>query len=222
MPIELQAKLLLVVEQGTFRRVGGTRERRVRTRVIAASNLDLEERARAGQFRRDLLYRLNAFTVQIPALRDRGDDGVLIARAALDRLSRRYGRGAMRLSKAAEDALRSHPWQGNVRELLNAVQRAQMLADRPEIEPADLGLANAPVAVQTTKTGVGSDGLVFDFENGVHTLEEVEKALVMQALLFTKGNVSRAARLIGLQRSSLRYRIEQYQLERYVSEVAKQ
>jgi two-component system response regulator PilR (NtrC family) len=222
MPIELQAKLLLVVEQGTFRRVGGTRERRVRTRVVAASNLDLDERARAGQFRRDLLYRLNAFTVRIPPLRERADDAVLIARAALDRLSRRYGRWAMGLTPAAEGSIRAHAWPGNVRELLNAVQRAQMLADRPEIEPHDLGLAPAPVGAHTPFMGGGSGNLVFDFENGVHTLEEVEKTLVMQALLFTKGNVSRAARLIGLQRSSLRYRIEQFQLERYVSEVAKQ
>jgi two-component system, NtrC family, response regulator AtoC len=222
MPIELQAKLLLVVEQGTFRRVGGTRERRVRTRIIAASNLDLEERARSGQFRRDLLYRLNAFTVKIPALRERGEDAVLIARAALDRLSRRYGKPSISMTPAAEEAVRHHNWPGNVRELLNAVQRAQMLCDRPSVEAFDLGLANAPERVQTRVVGIGSDGLVFDFENGVHTLEEVERALVMQALLFTKGNVSRAARLIGLQRSSLRYRIEQYQLERYVSEVAKQ
>jgi DNA-binding NtrC family response regulator len=222
MPIELQAKLLLVVEQGTFRRVGGTRERRVRTRIIAASNLDLEERARSGQFRRDLLYRLNAFTVRSPALRERGDDAVLIARAALDRLSRRYGKPALTMTPGAEEAVRQHNWPGNVRELLNAVQRAHMLCDRPSVEAFDLGLANAPERVQTSNAGKIGDDLVFDFENGVHTLEEVERALVMQALLFTKGNVSRAARLIGLQRSSLRYRIEQYQLERYVSEVAKQ
>lgn len=222
MPIELQAKLLLVVEQGVFRRVGGTRERRVRLRIIAASNLDLDERARNGQFRRDLLYRLNAFTVQIPSLRERGDDAVRIARAALHRLSRRYGKGAGRLSTQAEEAIRRHDWPGNVRELLNAIQRAQMLSDGMEIEPFDLGLANVPNTAQTTRSEEKSDGLVFDFENGVHTLEEVEKALIMQVLLFTKGNVSRAARLIGLQRSSLRYRIEQYQLERYVSEVAKQ
>jgi DNA-binding NtrC family response regulator len=202
--------------------VGGTRERRVRTRIIAASNLDLDERARAGQFRRDLLYRLNAFTVKIPPLRERGDDAVLIARAALDRLAKRYARSQLSLAPEAEEAIRQHNWPGNVRELLNAVQRAQMLADEAILGPHDLGLANPLPRAQTTKTGVGSDGLVFDFENGVHTLEEVEKALVMQALLFTKGNVSRAARLIGLQRSSLRYRIEQYQLERYVSEVAKQ
>jgi DNA-binding NtrC family response regulator len=97
-----------------------------------------------------------------------------------------------------------------------------MLSERPHVEAFDLGLANAPMRAQTMHKGTGSDGLVFDFENGVHTLEEVERALVMQVLLYTKGNVSRAARLIGLQRSSLRYRIEQYQLERYVSEVAKQ
>lgn len=222
MPHELQAKLLLVVEHGVFRRVGGSKERSVRARVIAASNQDLDRRADTGGFRRDLLYRLNAFTVRIPPLRDREDDAVCIAHAMLDRLARRYGRAGLKLGEAALRAIRVHPWPGNVRELFNAVQRAAMLCDRQIIDPVDLGLAiSQPMQHTIQSSGAATPTLAFDFASGIHTAEEVEKALIQQALEYTKGNVSRAAKLVGLQRSSLRYRIERYQLDRLTTEVAK-
>jgi two-component system, NtrC family, response regulator AtoC len=236
MPLDLQAKLLLAVEQGTFRRVGGTRERRVRVRVIAASNQELPERAKAGQFRRDLLYRLSAFTIRIPPLREREDDAVLLAESALERLSRRYGREGARLSDAARAALRAHDWPGNVRELVNAVQRGVMLADGTEIRPLDLGLApaallaepafhsDAPVNAHADPLAHADDSapseLRFDFGAGPHTVSDVERLLIVQALQFTHGNVSRAARLIGMQRSSMRHRIERYKLDRLVTEAA--
>jgi DNA-binding NtrC family response regulator len=242
-PPEFQAKLLTVVEHGTFRRVGGSRERRVRVRVVAASNQDLEGRVKAGAFRRDLLYRLNAFTVKIPALRERGADAVLIAAAMVDRLARRYAQSGKALSEASRQAILSHNWPGNVRELVNAVQRGVMLSDGPEIEPDDLGLTDMPIdtsavmappAPSSLRAGASAQangshapgaaalahGLVFDFESGPHTAAEVEKELIMQALRYTKGNVSRAAKLIGMQRSSMRYRIDRYRLESYVVEVA--
>ncbi|MBC7771188.1 MAG: sigma-54-dependent Fis family transcriptional regulator [Pyrinomonadaceae bacterium] len=222
MPHELQAKLLLVVEHGVFRRVGGSKERSVRARVIAASNQDLDRRAETGGFRRDLLYRLNAFTVRIPPLREREHDAVLIAKAMLDRLARRYGRAGLKLGDTALQAIRAHTWPGNVRELVNAVQRAAMLCDKQVIEPVDLGLAISPPIQETIQTSAGTtQALVFDFIAGIHTAEEVEKALIQQALEHTKGNVSRAAKLVGLQRSSLRYRIERYQLDKLTTEVAK-
>ncbi len=241
MPLDLQSKLLLVVEHGAFRRVGGSKERSVRARVITASNQDLEQRVQAGSFRRDLLYRLNAFTVRIPPLRERQDDAMLIAEASLERLTRRYGRAGMTFSPASVQAIRHHLWPGNVRELVNAVQRAAMLADQQVIEPPDLGLAPAlptilaepdePVAPAPATEhlarangtrGSGTTGpLVFDFASGIHTADDVERTLIMQALEYTKGNVSRAAKLIGMQRSSLRYRIKHYHLDQYITEVAK-
>ena len=134
-------------------------------------------------------------------------------------------------------AVIGHEWLGNVRELVNAVQRAVMLSDGPEIEPEDLGLTDmTPDMLSPTLASpshdrtsflpeigsqvAGSAGLTFDFEHGVHKAAEVEKELIMQALRFTRGNVSRAAKLIGMQRSSIRYRIDRYGLERYVVEVA--
>lgn len=250
MPLDLQSKLLVVVESGRFRRVGGTKERSVRLRVIAASNQDLEERARAGAFRRDLLYRLNAVTIRIPSLRDRGNDAVVIAEAAIERLSKRYARPHLQLSDEAKVAIRSHDWPGNVRELVNAAQRAVMLCESGSIHAADLGLGDPsdssgfhPAILPSSNERLphrlsGDSGIehtsntalldapsgravpTFDFENGIHTAADVEKELIMQALRYTHGNVSRAARLIGMQRSSLRYRIDRYRLESFVVEVA--
>ncbi len=224
MPLELQAKLLLVVEHGVFRRVGGTKERSVRARVIAASNQDLDQRVQAGTFRRDLLYRLNAFTIRIPPLRERGEDALRIADATLDRLIRRYARPGLTFGQAAREAILEHAWPGNVRELVNSVQRAAMLCEGPAIEPLDLGLTG-PIPTPVLSAGqpgpAATTELVFDFQNGIHTADEVEKALLKQALEQTKGNVSKAAKLIGMQRSSLRYRIERYNLDSYVTEVAR-
>jgi DNA-binding NtrC family response regulator len=222
LPLELQAKLLTVLEHGRVRRVGATKERSVRVRVLAATNQDLRTRVREGRFREDLLFRLNAFTVEIPALRERGDDAVLLANSMLERLRTEYGREPARLTPAGENAVRAHRWDGNVRELFNAVQRAAMLSDGNDIAPADLGLdaARARRLAQGAATENPSGELVFDFNHGRHTADEVEKTLMLQALEHTRGNVSKAARLIGMQRSSFRYRVERYGLERLVQEIA--
>lgn len=221
MPLDLQAKLLLVVEQGSFRRVGGSRERTVRARVIAASNQDLGKRVEGGRFRQDLLYRLNAFTIEIPSLRDRTGDAVHIARRLLEQFAARAGREGMGLSPESEEAIARHWWPGNVRELANAVQRGLMLCSTSTLTPQDLALApgkgavTSPAFVSGSVGGTGGDrqGLVFDFENGVHRAADVERELIVQSLRHTGGNVSKAARLIGMQRSSFRYRIERYGLD---------
>ncbi len=222
MPLELQAKILTVVEEGVFRRVGGSRERRVSARLIAATNVDLAKRVEEGTFRRDLFYRLNAFTVQIPPLRDRDEDVVLIACEMLRRFGREFGRGELCFSEAAKQALRAHDWPGNVRELINVVQRAVVLSQGREVEVADLGMIGGGPRVAHAGGAPAVDGrLVFDFESGEHTAEGVERELIVQALEHTGGNVSKAARLIRMQRSSLRYRIDRLQLESYVQELAR-
>jgi DNA-binding NtrC family response regulator len=221
-PLELQAKLLLVVEQGRYRRVGATRDRTVKVRVIAASNADLAQRAGQGTFRRDLFYRLNSFTVRIPALRERSGDAVVIAEEMLGRLTRRYGRPPVRLSDAAKAELDAYAWPGNIRELINTLQRVAMLCDTGVIEPEHLGLEPEGEASEDAKSAsagaaapapLDQNGLpVFDFSRGVVKAEEVEKSLIVQALKQTGGNVSRAAGLIGLTRASMRYRMDQYGL----------
>lgn len=218
LPLELQAKLLTVLEQGKIRRVGSAKERTIRVRVLAATNRDLEKKVLDGTFREDLLYRINAFTIRIPALRDRDEDAVLIARSLLDRLRKEYGQGAVELAPSALGAIRRHGWPGNVRELFNVIQRAAMLCAGEQIESHDLGIGRAsPLPRHSASAQAGE--LVFDFDSGRHTAEEVEKLLMIQALEHTRGNVSKASRLIGMQRSSFRYRIERYGIEQVVQEI---
>ncbi len=219
MPLEMQAKILLFLEHGRFRRVGGTRERSARCRVIAATNHDLETEAGEGEFRSDLLYRLNAFTVEVPPLRERGGDALLIAGEMLARFRREYGLGEIELSPEAERAIRTHAWPGNVRELINAMQRAAMLCEGESVRPGDLSLRGAAGTARPIATG-GNGALHFDFEHGIHRAEDVERELMVQALEASRGNVSKAARLIGMQRSSFRYRVERYGLEEKIREMA--
>ena len=224
MPIELQSKLLLVVERGVYRRVGGTKDRTVRACVIAATNQDLAARAETNDFRRDLYYRLSAFTIPIPPLRQRDSDAELIATDQLARAAARFARPATTFTPETIDAIRRHDWPGNVRELINAVQRAVMLCDDHAIKPEHLGLYNGVNAATTTTRSQdrpdgpsSSDGIRFDFDRGMHTADEVERTLIIQALKHCNGNVSRAAKLIGMSRGSLRYRIDRADLEQHVN-----
>lgn len=233
MPLELQAKLLTVLERGIVRRVGGVREIAVRVRVIAASNQDLQTSAADGRFRRDLLYRLNALTITIPPLRERGEDAAEIARAMLARFGREFGRNDLTLAPDALAAIRQHAWPGNVREVVNVMQRAAMLSESSSVTADDLGLMPALEAETDNTAGAGSldagpspgpasaaPGIVFDFDAGRCTFTDVERELMKQALTRTRGNVSRAAKLIGMQRSSFRYRIDRYGLHEFVREVS--
>lgn len=217
MPPELQTKLLVVVERGRYRRIGGARDKRVRARVIAASNQDLAQRAADGRFRRDLLYRLNAFTITIPPLRDRAGDAVLIAEAALSNFARRYGREAPRLSDGARAAIAACRWPGNVRELVNAMQRVSMLFDGDTVDAEDLGLAPE---LSRDEIAAEVPSLARLATGELPKAEDLERELVMEALRKSHGNVSRAARLIGLTRAGMRYRVEQFGLAEFVKETA--
>jgi len=218
MSFDLQARLLLVLEQGRFRRVGGTAERRVNARVIAATNQDLETRVESGAFRRDLFYRLNAFTIHAPPLRDRGDDVLALAEHMLEKYTRELRRRTPQIGSEAKAALRRHSWPGNVRELLNTMQRVAMLCEKPVVEVEDLALPRvfAQKAPRRTQT---ADELVFDLESGRHTAESVERALILQAIRDAGGNVTRAAKLVGMNRSSFRYRIQRFGIEGEVERV---
>ncbi len=248
MPIELQTKLLTVIEEGTFRRVGGAGALRVRARILAATNQDLQQKIDAGAFRRDLYYRLSAFPLTLPPLREREGDAILIAESLLRRFARQYGRGALRLDDSARRAIAAYSWPGNVRELVNIMQRAAMLADAQTIGAEALGLPAAAggSASNMSPSGTSASGTsafqaasgatdapapdtgdptnpgapTFDFDRGIHRRDDVERELIIQALRHTGGNVTRAARLIGMQRSSIRNRIERYGLTDIIEEVA--
>ena len=204
--------------QDWFReRVGGGETLSADVRIVAATNLDLEARARSGSFRADLLFRLNALTVRIPPLRERGDDALLIARATLARVSGRTMHPRRRLAPDAVDAIRRYDWPGNARELINAVRRASILCDEPEISAEHLGIrrshaaepVSVPAAAREFLTPENGAGLMrIDFSHGPVTLESIERQLIIDAMRHARGNVSYAAKLIGLNRGALRYRID--------------
>jgi DNA-binding NtrC family response regulator len=227
MSIDVQAKLLTVVENAKFRRIGGQKERTVRARIVVATNQDLRARAAEGKFRSDLLYRLDALTVRIPALRDRGDDAAMIAKRTLARLAAQHDRADLHFTEDALAAIRTHDWPGNVRELLNAVKRAAILCEDPAITSDDLVLSDisshaAPFLSNGEESTVRDAGVLrFDFTRGPVTIDDVERQLLLEALRHSHGNVSKAARLVGLNRGALRYRIERLNLDDAVAEIAR-
>ena len=187
MPHGQQARLLRVLQTGEFHPVGSSRPRKVDVRVLAATNADVVREAAAGRLREDLLYRLNTVEIRLPALRDRRDDIPDLASAFLAR-ARTTPR---RLSPAAMEALLAHPWPGNVRELEHVIERASLLASTDEITVEDLMLRRSDVAPKLEEM----------------TLEQVERYLIERALATQGGNVSEAARVLGLSRSALYRRL---------------
>jgi DNA-binding NtrC family response regulator len=195
MPMGQQAKLLRVLQTGELLPVGSSRVRRVDTRVIAATNVDVGREVASGRFREDLLYRLNTVEIVLPPLRDRREDLPLLARHFLDRQAKRYGKALVGFSPRALELMLEYPWPGNVRELEHAVERAVLMAQGPEIGLEDLFLRPREVTQQRLED---------------MTLEDVEKYLIQRALGRAESNVSIAARLLGLSRSALYRRLQLY------------
>jgi len=209
--LALQAKFLHAIEARVVRRVGSTQERPVDVHLIAATNRDLEAAVRLGAFREDLYQRLRVAEVRVPPLRERGDDVLVLARVFLERTARRYGMGPRQLTAEAEGALRAYAWPGNVRELANTLERAILFADGERIGPDDLGLPTVAGAPGTVRVGPSGDVQIDIPDTGL-SLEAVERALLTGALAKAEGNQSGAARLLGISRDTLRYRLEKYGL----------
>ncbi|MDQ6618152.1 MAG: sigma-54 dependent transcriptional regulator [Pseudomonadota bacterium] len=210
MDVRVQAKLLKLLEDKTVRRLGSVREQKANVRIVAATNRDLHAAVRHGQFRADLLFRLNIVHLHVAPLRERGDD---IERLALHYLAvhmRRY-RKRQRLADAAIAAIASYSWPGNVRELRNVIEQAVIMSSSEVIGPSDLRLVD--VGRNTTATSrVESTGEGTAASNDLN-LGDVERDLLVRALAQTHGNVTQAARLLGVSRDTLRYRIEKYNLK---------
>ena len=202
MPLELQAKLLNVIERRKTRRIGATRESNVAAQFVAGTNRNLPHMIAAGTFRSDLYYRLNVVTLTLPPLRDRAQDVLLLAHYFSAQTTRRYGLPAKAFDADALTALQRYHWPGNVRELKHQIERALLLSHGDHITCADLGLSVSDKLMALTEISV------FD---GV-TLEAAEKMLIVAALNATQNNVSEAARRLGVSRMTLRYRMEKYEL----------
>jgi DNA-binding NtrC family response regulator len=205
----LQAKLLRVLQEKEFERVGGNKTIQVKVRVLATTNRDLMEQVKKGDFREDLYYRLNVFPISVPPLRDRGTDILLLANSFLVRHARKHGIDEIAFSKNCEKAIESHNWPGNVRELENAVERAVILSERGKHIEADLlGLKSDSVK---SYNDTGSDGSTSDVE--LESMEEVEKRHIKNILDACGGNRSNAAKKLGLNVRTLRNKIKQYGFE---------
>ncbi len=189
LPAALQAKILRFLQGRTIERIGGREEIPVDVRVVCATHQDLSAMIKEGRFREDLYYRLAEIVVNIPPLRDRKGDAVLLAHAFVRRFGEEQRRGSMTLLPEALAAIEAHSWPGNVRELQNCTKRAVIMAERPTLQAADFGLSPA------------------NPENEVRTLkqvrEEAEKDAVVRVLSWVNGNMSRAAELLGVSRPTL-------------------
>lgn len=208
-----QAKLLKFLDTKRFRRLGGDREIAVETRVIAASNRDIKEEVRLKRFREDLYYRLNVVEIRIPALRERREDIETIAGHYLDAYKRKFGKPDLTVSAAARTMIRDYPWPGNVRELVNVLERAVLLCKDPVVEPHHLPI-EMPSSGRRALLQRRSDGSIeMELPTGTVTLDEVERALIEATLKRTRGNVSRAADLMGTSRGALRNKLTRYKID---------
>ncbi|HEX8559125.1 MAG TPA: sigma-54 dependent transcriptional regulator [Pyrinomonadaceae bacterium] len=198
-PVNLQPKLLRVLETGEFERVGSSQTRRVDVRVLSATNANLKEEAATGRFRQDLFFRLNTVEIHLPPLRERPEDIPALAGHFLRLHAHRYRKELRGFDAAAVEVLASYAWPGNVRELDHVVQRAVLLARGEEVKAADLGLQPARAE--------GGERRLEEM-----SLEEVERLLIQKALRRFGGNVSQAAEALGLSRSALYRRMQKYEI----------
>jgi PAS domain S-box-containing protein len=207
-PMMLQAKLLRVLEDQTFRRLGGLKDIKLDLRVVAATNKNLREAVKEGAFRQDLYFRLNVIQILIPPLRERTEDIVPLTRFFIEHYNRKFKRNIEGVTDAAAKLLLYHDWPGNVRELRNAIERAMILEDSALITPASLPIAitrpdpSAPAAIPVSME-IPSDGL---------SLEDSERGLLVRALEKTSGNQTQAARLLRVTRDTLRYKMKKFNL----------
>ncbi len=205
MPISAQVKLLRVLEDRKFSRVGGIKDVDVSSRIIAATNTELEAAVKQGQFRTDLYYRLNVIKIEVPPLRERKDDIILLTKHFMTHYNSKIGKRIKNISPKVTNFLLQYPWPGNVRELRNMVERVILLEDGDTLLPEHIAFVSD---LKEEK-----DGRVTDISGGSLDYEEATKALIKKALKQTVGNVVEAAQLINMPVYKLRYRIKKFEIK---------
>jgi len=196
LPKELQPKLLRLLQDLEYERVGDTKTKKADVRVIAATNRDLDEEVRKGEFREDLLFRLNVISVVLPTLRERPEDIVTFAREYLQFFAKRYARDITSFSSSAEEALQRYPWPGNLREMRNAIERAVILVRGKEILPEDLPNSSEVAATEARENGDGP------WIGGQFSMEEIELCH-MERIVESSSTLSRAAEILGINEATL-------------------
>ncbi len=206
MKLSTQAKLLKIIENKTFKRIGGVKDISVDLRIVAATNKNLAEEVRNDNFREDLYYRLKVIPVMLPALRERRDDILLLAKYFVEEFNREFKKNVKGISKETAKAFVNYHWPGNVRELRNVIERAMILENEDYILPEHL-----PVEILSFDAKhLGAEAAPVSIPPGGLDIEEVERELIKQALDLAKWNQTRAARLLNLTRDALRYRMQKF------------
>jgi len=208
MKLFLQSKILRVIENQSFMRVGGEREIKVDVRIVAATNKDLETLVKEGLFRKDLYYRLKVMVVEMPSLRERDEDILLLSNLFIEEINREYGKNINGLTEDVKKMMVHYPWPGNVRELKNVIERAMILTDQAYITPKQL-----PFELQQ-KEGYPSKGMDLNpFEiTEIMSLETLEKIYLSNVLKKMDGNKSKASKILGISRATLRAKVKKYHL----------
>ncbi len=209
MGLSMQAKLLRFLEDKTFRRIGGTRDIRVDLRIIAATNRVLGTLVHEGSFRGDLFYRLNVIPITLPPLRERMEDVPLLVQHFIESFAEEFHKQTRGISSRAMEAICSYSWPGNIRELRNVIERVMILENKVTIELEDLPRSITDLG---TEEGHGEDLTSLNLPLGRLSLEEIERSAIEQALRTMGHNQVRAARLLGISRDTLRYRMKKFAL----------
>lgn len=209
-PLPIQVKLLRILQEREFERLGSNKTRHIDVRVVAATNVDLRRALEEGTFREDLYYRLNVLPINIPSLRERREDIPYLADHFIRKHAAELGTAELEISAEAAAKLMAYHWPGNVRELENVIERSLVLAAGSTLEAADIRLDLAPKSRSAATAGASADGLFLP--EGM-TLDQYEETIIKEAMRRAQGNKSQAARLLGLTRNALRYRLGQMGME---------
>ena len=201
LPIEVQPKLLRVIENGSVTRIGGSSEKKINVRVIAATNRDLKKEVESGNFRKDLYYRLNVMEIRIPPLSERVNDIALLANHFIRKLNMDNNREITKFSQDALDCLKNYKWEGNVRQLQNVITRAYYLSDGPEITPLDF-----PEEIRTDPTAER-------LSNDINLLKNAEKGFLINLLKECNGNVALVAEKLSLSKPTVYRKIKRYGID---------
>ena len=210
MGITLQSRLLRVLENKTFRRVGGVKDLKVNTRIIAATNRDLKQAIQDGNFRNDLYYRLQVIPIALPPLRERKDDIPLIANHFISAFNKEFKKSVKPIGQEIKRLFEGYSWPGNVRELKNILERAILLEAEAELLPEHLPpeISLGEEAAETAEARIGGFASMYPM-----SLKEMEKVLIGRTLEETNGNKSKAARILGISRQTLREKTKLYEIE---------
>ena len=211
LPLEAQVKFLRALEEQEFYPVGSSELVRVDTRVLAATHRDLQEMVDEGEFREDLFFRLNVFQITIPPLRERCEDVIVLAELFVEEMARKFRKNVSGLSEGARKLLQGYPWKGNVRELRNVVERVVLTGDEGEITEDYLGMLLGRRRAPPSSSAAAAAGSL-QLPAGGLDLDELEKSLLQQALDQTRGNKSKAARLLNMSNATFYYRADKHGL----------